>query len=177
MLGKLGAVILGNACFLATAAAAAPRQEGWIKVFIPPECKEWIYGPPLTQEDAQKHPQDRPDYVLWNPAMAKPMAYRDSRTSISFYVESDGRHIAAINSKGTLLWVRNPFEDAKLCPYRNGRPSITSMKATELSKVMIDGGIGGGLNLTHKFLEVTFDSTQYGALDESTGDFLFWGEN
>jgi hypothetical protein len=113
MLGKFGAVTLGYACLLATAAAATPRQEEWIKVFISPECKEWIYGPPLTQEDAQKHPQDRPDYVLWNPAMAKPMAYRDSRTSISFYVESDGRHIAAINTKGTLLLVRNPFEDEK----------------------------------------------------------------
>jgi hypothetical protein len=57
MLGKFGAVTLGYACLLATAAAATPRQEEWIKVFISPECKEWIYGPPITQEDAQKKPK------------------------------------------------------------------------------------------------------------------------
>ena len=54
----------------------------------------------------------KPDYAPWDPARANPLSYEDPGTSITFYVESDGRHLAAMDSQGNLLWVRNPWEDA-----------------------------------------------------------------
>jgi hypothetical protein len=40
----------------------------------------------------------------WDPSLAKPFTYKDSRTSITLYVESDGRHVAAIDAEGK-LWL------------------------------------------------------------------------
>jgi hypothetical protein len=105
------------------------------------------------------------------------MAYKDSRTFISFYVESDGRHMAAMDADGNLLWVRKPFEDEKLCPYRNARPVISSLATTEISSDMADVMRSRGMKPSHKFLEIKFDSSQFGVLDETTGDFLFAGQN
>lgn len=47
-----------------------------------------------------------------------PFAYFDPNSGITFYVESDGRHLAAIDKNGKVLWVRNPFVDNNLCSYR-----------------------------------------------------------
>jgi hypothetical protein len=105
------------------------------------------------------------------------MAYKDSRTFISFYVESDGRHMAAMDPDGNLLWVRNPFEDANLCPYRNARPIISSLATIEISSGMADILQSRGMKPSHKFLEIKFDSSQFGVLDETTGDFFFSGQN
>src|SRR5271170_836020 len=54
-----------------------------------------------------------------------PSTYRDPDSGIAFYVESDGRHLAAIDANGKLLWVRNPFLDRNLCPYRSAHPYIS----------------------------------------------------
>jgi hypothetical protein len=105
------------------------------------------------------------------------MAYKDSRTFISFYVESDGRHLAAIDSDGNLLWVRNPFEDQNLCPYRTARPVIRSLATTDIRPGMADVMLSRGMNPSHQFLEIKFDSSQFGVLDETTGDFFFAGQN
>jgi hypothetical protein len=95
--------------------------------------------PPFLNPDRTTEKEEPyPKYLWWNPARAKPIAYKDSRTVISFYVESDGRHVAAIDPDGNLLWVRNPFEDQKLCPYRNARPVISSLATTEISSEMAD---------------------------------------
>jgi len=134
--------------------------------------------PPFVNEDGTTEKQSPfPKYEWWNPAAARPWAYKDSRTSISFYVESDGRHVAALNPDGNLLWVRNPFEDQNLCPYRNARPVISSLAMTEMSSGITDARQQRGVNPRHKFLEVKFDSSQFGVLDESTGDFFFGGQN
>ena len=53
-----------------------------------------------------------------------PSAYRDPESGTVFYVESDGRHVAAIDRNGKLLWVRNPFVEGGLCPYRSAHPYI-----------------------------------------------------
>jgi hypothetical protein len=86
-----------------------------IPVLIKPECQVMFFGPDFLNIDSsgnwRKAARAKPDYVAWDPSRAKPKAYKDARTSISFYVESDGRHVAAIDPEGTLLWVRNPFED------------------------------------------------------------------
>ena len=46
-------------------------------------------------------------------------SYLDKQTDTLLYLERDGRHLAAISPAGKILWLRNPFVDADLCPYRN----------------------------------------------------------
>jgi hypothetical protein len=53
-----------------------------------------------------------------------PSSYRDTKSGIIFYVESDGRHLAAMDANGKVLWVRNPFVDSNMCPYRSAHPFI-----------------------------------------------------
>jgi hypothetical protein len=136
----------------------------------------------MTPERADKAPEQVP----WNPSRAKSFSYVDPRTQITFYVESDGRHLAAIDSSGKLMWVRNPFEDSELCPYRSPRPVIDELKTVEVTKDepnYLNKRTGrqfrslGMADPSHKFLKLTFDSSQFGLLDESTGDFLELGNN
>jgi hypothetical protein len=102
--------------------------------------------------------------VPWDPGRATPMSYMDPKTLITFYVESDGRHLAAIDADGKLLWVRNPWEDSHVfCQYRTPRPVIASLKQTELAsdpKYLKSRGA----NLKHTFLNLQFDSSHYGLL-------------
>ena len=165
------AMVMGAACLMELAVAVAPNQEHWIRVPISPECMSWYYGPDFVEADGAITKSNRPKYVLWNPDSAKPLTFKDPRTSISFYVESDGRHLAAIDAVGKLLWVRNPFEDAHLCPYRNPRPSISSISIVEIplyraEKMQVDP--------SHAFLKITFDSSLIGVVDETNGDFQIW---
>jgi hypothetical protein len=154
-----------------------------IQILITPECKDMFYGPDFLDRDAngnavstEKRP--KPDYVPWDPGRAIPMSYKDPKTSITFYVESDGRHLVAIDSIGKLLWVRNPWEDSgAFCQYRTPRPVIDSLKQTELTEIDRANLKPRGANLVHKFIALQFDSSQYGVVDESTGDFIPEGQN
>ena len=56
-----------------------------------------------------------------------PKSYRDPAAGITFYVESDGLHVAAISNEGRILWVRDPFHDAKLQDYRTHSAKIVSI--------------------------------------------------
>ena len=43
-----------------------------------------------------------------------PQVCKDPTTGTLLYVESDGRHVAAISRDGKLLWNKDPFKDAHL---------------------------------------------------------------
>jgi hypothetical protein len=163
---KLTAIIIVVFCLMPPVIAADPPPPQKIQVFISPECKGTFYGPDFLDLDVngkikKAEKRSRPDYVEWDPARAKPMAFKDPHTRISLYVESDGRHIAAIDPDGKLLWVRNPFEDRHLCPYRSPRPVIGRLEAAKFDDHVI----------------VQFDSSQFGVIDEITGDFVLEGQN
>ena len=53
-----------------------------------------------------------------------PQVYKDPNSGTLFYVETDGRHVAAISGKGKLLWSKDPFKDAHLPFYRTEKPQI-----------------------------------------------------
>ena len=55
-----------------------------------------------------------------------PQTYQDPRTGIILYLESDGRHIAAISRDGKLLWARDPFADSHLPFYRTNKPQSST---------------------------------------------------
>jgi len=105
----------------------------------------------------------------------KPIAYLDKLTDILLYVETDGRHLAAVNPKGELLWVRDPFVDGNLCPYRSSRPIMvyvgpTSWSGDETSAAKL-------FKVTSHVVEIRFDSSQFGVVDINNGDFYFAGQN
>ena len=120
--------------------------------------------------------------IEWGPGNpGKPLTYHDPETKILFYAESDGRHLAAIGPDGKLLWVRNPFDDKGLCPYRTVRPVIRSIKAYDIplayaKNIALDMKRRGA-NPDHRFIWIEFDSYQFGEVDETNGDFLYEGQN
>lgn len=105
----------------------------------------------------------------------KPLAYRDKRTNILLYVESDGRHLAAVSPKGELLWVRDPFVDRNLCPYRTARPVIVYVGPTSWSGD--ETSIAKIFKVPNHLVEIRFDSSQFGVVDITNGEFFFVGQN
>jgi hypothetical protein len=106
------------------------------------------------------------------------MTYKDPRTLITFYVESDGRHIAAIDADGKLLWVRNPNNESRTNSPENQagvivritqHPPPTSDFAAYLER--------HNFGADDKLLEITFASNFFGVLNERTGDFVLIGIN
>ena len=102
-----------------------------------------------------------------------PQAYKDKESGTIFYVESDGRHLAAIDSNAKLLWTREPFVDAKLKPYRTYQPQIVFVGALD-PNALDDWAKRKG---SRKVLSIRFNSTQFGVLDITNGDFTFLGND
>ena len=100
-----------------------------------------------------------------------PKAYKDAITGIIFYVETDGRHVTAINADGEILWHRNPFADAKLQPYRIDVPRIVYIGKT--SQTMEAAHAKSG----KRVVGISFDSSQFGELDVKMGVFTFSGQD
>lgn len=105
----------------------------------------------------------------------KPLAYRDKLTNILLYVESDGHHLAAFSPKGELLWVRDPFVDRNLCPYRTTRPIIVYVGPTSWSGE--ETSIARMFKVPNHLVEIRFDSSQFGVVDITNGEFFFVGQN
>jgi len=99
-----------------------------------------------------------------------PQSYRDSATGITFYVESDGLHVAAISKEGKILWVRDPFHDAKLSDYRTHNPQIVSIGKG-------NWWVNGVRRKDIPAIEIGFNSSQFGAMKMSDGEFQFGGQD
>jgi hypothetical protein len=145
------------------------------QVPISPSCFDSFYGPDEAHGGNAHRP--RLDHQPWDSARARYSVFKDPRTAIALYVESDGRHVAAINAQGALLWVSNPFEDSKLCPYRTPRPVIRDIEAYDVLSAYRDSFKTMGANPVHKFVKIAFDSSQFGLLDEANGHFYPMGQN
>ena len=114
---------------------------------------------------AQKlEPSEREPYTYFHGAGT----FRDKESGITFYVESDGRHLAALDSKGRILWLRDPFSEGKLEPYRSKHPVIVGMGPP--TETMVGKRKG-------RYLGIVFDSTQAGILSFETGEFTFLGND
>jgi hypothetical protein len=102
-----------------------------------------------------------------------PLIYKSAKSGILFYVESDGRHISAIDPEGKILWCRDPFVDAGLKPYRVAKPLIVQIGPPHdwMIKLMAKRGKKGELIL------INFSSSQAGVLDAGSGDFTFMGQD
>jgi hypothetical protein len=105
-----------------------------------------------------------------------PLGYRDAATGTSFYVESDGQHLSAIGSDGKLLWTKS----WNMCPYRVLIPHIVSVVHARQPK---SGDFAATVFRKWQWLtnspviEIYFDSSQFGLVNQRTGDFFFEGQN
>ena len=99
-----------------------------------------------------------------------PQVYKDPNSGTLFYVETDGRHVAAISDKGKLLWSKDPFKDAHLPFYRTEKPQIVYIGPTLK-------GIHPPGEESNKFVSIAFNSSQSGLLRMSNGDFEFLGQD
>ncbi len=119
---------------------------------------------PLSAQSIPKQELDAIQKIVSNneTQTIKPLIFRDPVTQNYFYVESDGRHVTAFAPDGRILWHRNPFVDANLAPYRKSKPVIV--------------WIGRSLN-DKGSLGISFNSSQFGRLNEATGDFHFEGQD
>ena len=107
--------------------------------------------------------------------IALPHTFKDADSGIVLYVESDGRHVSAINPDGKILWTKDPFADAHLEFYRTHHPQLVYLGAIgEAQKWMEKAMAGKG---SGKFIALSFNSTQSGVLDLKTGDFTFMGQD
>jgi hypothetical protein len=126
------------------------------------------------------------------PPPQPPQTYRDPETGMTFYVESDGRHLTAIDPNGKLLWVRNPFVDNNMCPYRSAHPYIFKLGPAAMPHLS-DEAIVKELNHQRSitppayrmkelrpdahFIKLDFNSSQFGYVNVETGDFYDQGQN
>jgi hypothetical protein len=90
----------------------------------------------------------------------RPFGFIDPVTGNCFYVEADGRHVAAYAADGELIWRRNPFVDANMKPYLFTKPVILEIGRNRFRELII-----------------LFNSSQGGSLDDKTGDFKFGGQD
>ena len=92
----------------------------------------------------------------------KPFVLKDNKTGWIFYLESNRRHITAIDNGGNIVWHKDPFKEAKLEPYRFEHPVIRWMGFPAND----DTSIG-----------ITYDSSQSGNIKKINGEFIFKGQD
>jgi len=99
-----------------------------------------------------------------------PQVYKDPISGTLLYIETDGRHVAAISVQGKLLWHRDPFKDAHLPFYRTEKPQIVYIGPA--SKDHHPAG-----EKPEKFAAISFNNSQFGLMRISDGEFLFSGQD
>ncbi len=155
--GRMAVALLIAACVVAMAEAQQPKRG--VEDTSPQR-------PGVAKAEADKPKEG-------DPLPTKPLAFKEAKTGILLYAESDGRHIEGIDRDGKILWHKNPFEDAKLKPYRTRRPVVSYIGEAPdwMLRSMKSRGKKG------PFVGLSFNSSQSGALDVTTGEFFFMGQD
>ena len=99
-----------------------------------------------------------------------PQVHKDPASGTLLYIESDGRHVAAISQDGKLLWNRDPYMDAHLKFYRTEKPQIVYIGPA--LKIQIPAG-----EKPEKFVAISFNNSQSGIIRISDGEFYFSGQD
>ncbi len=99
-----------------------------------------------------------------------PQVYKDPKSGTLLYLETDGRHLAAIAPDGKLLWSRDPFSDAHLSFYRFRNPKVVNIRAIAPASDPEEPE-------PDKFVAVFLANSQFGWLRISDGEFRFLGQD
>jgi hypothetical protein len=110
-----------------------------------------------------------------------PYILTDLDAGVTYEVEADGRHVSATDRFGALLWYRDPFADARLEHYRTDKPCIVEF---DLHKRGVSDSEDWtfpertlGMHGVNRYISVSFNSSQFGLMDVTTGDFFFSGQD
>ena len=98
-----------------------------------------------------------------------PQAYKDPTSGTLLYVETDGRHVAAISGEGKLLWNHDPFSDAHLEIYRTEKPQIVYLGPSSKSSHSIRN--------KNDYVAISFNNSQFGWLRITDGYFEVHGQD
>ena len=107
-----------------------------------------------------------------------PLVCADTGSGIIYYVESDRRHITAIKPDGTILWHRDPFDDAHMEYYRTDDPRIVSIavvKRKPSEDWKYEEEVLGKKGVS-TIITIRYNSSQAGFMDITTGDFHMTGQ-
>ncbi len=113
--------------------------------------------------------QKRTYITLYLTDFPGPPVYKDPISGTLLYIESDGRHVAAISQDGKMLWNRDPHTDAHLEFYRTEKPQIVYIGPA--SQFHHPAG-----EKPERFLEISFNNSQFGLMRISNGEFHFSGQ-
>lgn len=173
--------------FAVTLLASVNVQAGAtdISIVIEPRCSDEFFGPiwdmqkggDLKGAEAERENKRRALPVIWDDTHAKPLMFKDPRSAITYRVGKDGRHLSAIGKKGQLLWEKDPFVEARLCPYRSPHPIIYDIQAAERGIPELANNPRLRIDPRDRYVEIRFDSSQFGVVNERTGRFTFLGQN
>ena len=99
-----------------------------------------------------------------------PHSYKDDDSGIIFRVESDGRHVTAMNPDGRILWSKDTLADSHLESYRTNNAHIVYIHKADADNVLLRGKKGD-------FIAISFNKISraelFGILDVKTGDFSY----
>jgi len=127
-----------------------------------------------TQQDVDVKPHvDSNDYLIkdkeviarldkWNPIEEYTLV--DNELKMKFVLDSLRINISAYNFSNKLVWKTDPCVDNKLMPYRLKRPRLIYYSLT-----------GNGQD-DKEFIWITYNTTQFGAIDRQTGKFYYMGK-
>ena len=99
----------------------------------------------------------------------KRVCYTEASLRIVICSELDGRHVHAVKN-GRVLWRKDSYTDWGLLPYRTPYPAVCLMKEWSSS------GLPPFKDFPHAII-VTYDSSQFGAVEVETGKFRMLGQN
>jgi hypothetical protein len=131
-------------------------------------------------------------WIVNDDQRVEPKMLMDPRTHITYKLDSDGRHVTATAPSGKVLWAHDAFNDYGLEPYRVTKPVIMVFKLSAGSQEEVDASrehvppsavaydeqvFRQRQDYSKRFIEVTFNSSQFGDIDAATGKFTFLGQN
>ncbi|HEY1381358.1 MAG TPA: hypothetical protein VGF55_31445 [Gemmataceae bacterium] len=112
-----------------------------------------------------------------NTQMDAPISYKDAESGIIVYVETDRRHVAAIDPAGRVLWQRDLIVDGPVTfgPHAPSgkKPSVISLrKPTErdVTSMKRSGKSGDCVG-------VSFNNREWGLIDIRSGDYQSLGRD
>jgi len=89
----------------------------------------------------------------------------DTIFGVKFIVDKERIYITAIDKSGKQLWKTDPAVDSKLEEYRVKRPTIVYFK-------LVSDKSGKKIAV-----EIAYNNSQFGYLDEKSGKFTFVGQD
>jgi hypothetical protein len=123
---------------------------------------------------ASTNTQSQYSYVpVLNQDFVTPRILVDHETGISYFLDSDGRHVSAVSPAGKLIWRVDPFEEVRLEPYRVAHPVLLYFDFPDAKWWEHKTQYGKRT----EFICVGYNSSQFGILRKSSGQFIFEGQD